>query len=257
MNTQTLAQAADNQANPEDIELPEVETEGTDSRDSVTSEPTPVPTADELKAICADIKAGYNFDVNVKPVLFRFKTSKDGDVETKREPLELPIPYPSVQGLVAILEGGGKGLELLMDAAESIVTQTARAMITEDVTLGATNFPVEKLSWEAIANMPKAERSGGGIAKEVWEDFAKDYIKVMMEVTGKDLETVTRAAKLLQGKFSACKTNIPVLKKLVEFITIYVDNSKRADEFISCVEFLVDKADKLINTTPEELLANL
>ena len=187
-----------------------------------------------------------------------YKTTKDENgIEYKRDPLDLPIPYPSVQGIIDILEAGGKQLELLLDAVESVVTQQVRAMISEDFTVNATNLRVDKLSWDAIANMPKAERSGGGIAKEVWEDFATDYIKVMPSVTGKTVEQVTRAAKLLQGKFSAVKTNIPVLDLLIEQITIYAGNSKRADEFAGCVEFLVDKADKLINTTPEELLANL
>lgn len=236
----------------------EEDNEGTDPRDSYSSEATPVPTAEELAGICADIKANFNANVNVKPITFRFKTTKDEDgIEYKRDPLELPIPVPSVQGVIDILEKGGKELELLMDAIESVVVQTARSMISDDVKLNATNLPVNKLSWESIANMPKAERSGGGISKEVWEDFANDYIKVMPEAAGKTVDQVTRAAKLLQGKFAAVKTNIPVLEMLSGQLAIYVENSKRADEFTGCVEFLIDKADKLVNTTPEELLANL
>lgn len=234
-----------------------------DSRDTTSTAAPVAPTSEELAAICADIKTNYNFDVDVKPVLFRFKTSVEKDAEgntvseTKRDPLELPLPIPSVKGIVDILEEGGKPLELLMDAVESIVIQTARAMISEDNTINAVTLPVDKLSWSAIANMPKAERSGGGIAKEVWEDFASDYIKTMPEVQGKTVEQVTNAAKILQNKLAAVKTNKPVLSKMVEFLTVYISNSKRADEFTGCVEFLVNKADKLINTTPEELLANL
>jgi len=232
--------------------------EANDPRDTSTSEATPAPTQEELAGICADIKANYNSQVNVKPVVFRFKTSKDADgVELKRDALELPIPYPSVQGIVDILEAGGKDLELLQDAVDSIITAQARIMITDDHGINAVNLDTSKLSWSAIANMPKAERSGGGIAKEVWEDFANDYIKTMPEVTGKGVEPITRAAKILQGKFASVKTNVEVINFLLTQIALYVENSKRVDEFTSCVEFLVDKADKLVNTTPEELLANL
>ena len=244
--------------NLEDDDYQEPETTGSDARESTTSEATPVPTAEELAAICSSIKAGFNFNVNVKPVIFRFKTSKDDNgVETKREPLELPIPYPSVQGIVDILEGGGKGLELLQDAIEYVVTQQARSLISDDTDLNATNLPVEKLSWDFIANMPKAERSGGGIAKEVWEDFGKDYIATMVEATGKEAEKVGRAAKLLTGKFAAVKTNIEVINFLTGQLAIYAEHTKRGEEFVGCLEFLLDKADKLVNTTPEELLANL
>ena len=236
----------------------EVETEGTDSRESTSVPTTVVPSAEELASLCADIKAGYDFNVDVKPVIFRFKTSKDENgVELKREPLELPIPYPTVEGIIAILEAGGKGLELLMEVVSGAVTSQARNMISDDHSLNAINLPVDKLSWDFIANMPKAERSGGGIPKEVWEDFGTDYITIMQEATGKDLERVTRASKLLVGKFSAIKTNLEAINFLVEQLAIYLDNSKRADEFAACVAFLLEKADKLVNATPEELLANL
>ena len=229
-----------------------------DSRETQTVAPAVIPTKEELEAICTDIKQNFNFDVDVKPTIFRFKTTKDANgVEVKRDPLELPIPYPSIQGVINIMEKGGKGLELLMDAVQAVVTQQARSLITEDWNINATNLPVDKLSWEFIANMPKAERSGGGIPKEVWEDFGKDYIKVMPEATGKTIEQVTQASKLLVNKLAAVKTNIPVLELLVEQLTIYISNTPRADEFSACVEFLVDKADKLINVKPEELLANL
>jgi len=267
----TAAQLAQAVTDAEDVVDESVEedttddeaTEGTDSRETQTFSPAIIPNKEELALICADIKKNFNFDVDVRPTLFRFKTAKDDNgIEVKRDAMELPIPFPSVSGVVSILENGAteegkKALELLMDAVEGIVIQQARSLISDDWDLNATNLPVDKLSWEFIANMPKAERSGGGIAKEVWEDFGKDYIKTMPEVTGKKIEQVTQASKLLVGKFAACKTNKPVLNLLLEQLTIYISSSKRADEFAACVEFLVDKADKLLNVTPEELLANL
>ena len=242
--------------NVEDTEVEETPT--SDSRETQTFSPAIIPTKEELVAICANIKDNFDFSVDVKPTLFRFKTSKDANgVEVKRDALELPVPYPTIQGVVAILEEGGKELELLMDAIETVITTQARSLISDDWELNATNLPVEKLSWKHIANMPKAERSGGGIAKEVWDDFGKDYIKVMPEVTGKTADQVTQAAKLLVNKLAAVKTNIPVLQLLVNQLTVYIAATQRGDEFAACVEFLVDKADKLLHTTPEELLANL
>ena len=144
-----------------------------------------------------------------------------------------------------------------MDAVETVVTTQARALISDDWDLNATNMPMDKLSWEFIANMPKPERMGGGIAKEVWEDFGKDYIITMPEATGKSIDKVTLASKLLVGKLAAIKTNFPALQMLSEQLTIYINASKRAEEFAPCVAFLVDKAEKLLTTTPEQLLENL
>lgn len=249
-------------SNQEGTEASPVQEE--DSRETTTSAPSPIPTPEELAAITANIKNSFNFDVTIKPTTFNFKTTKDENkVETKRDSLELPIPYPSIQGIIDILEGsdkspeGIKQLELLMDAVESKVTQVARSLISDDVTLNATNFPYEKLSWLAISTMPKAERSGGGIAKEIWDDFGTDYIKVMVEATGKTITKVTAASKHLINKFAAIKTQTEVVEFLVSQLAVYTESSPRADEFAGCLEFLLEKADKLINTTPEELLENL
>lgn len=236
-------------------EVEEVEATG---EDTTSSAPTNIPTGEELATLCANIETNYNYKVNVKPVVFNFKTRKDSDgIEVKRDSIELPIPYPSMDGIVAILQDGGKGLELLVDAIEGIVTFQARALISDDTSINAHNLPVDKLAWEFIANMPRAERTGGGIAKEVWEAFAEDYITVMREAANKTVEQATRAAAILKGKFSSIKTNKAVLAMLVGQLAVYADNSKRVTEFANCVEFLLNKADSLLNVTDEELLASL
>lgn len=217
------------------------------------------PTAEEMKAICDDIKVNYNFQVDVKSTKFNFKTQKDKDtgVETKRESLELALPFPSVEGIVAILQAGGKQLELLQDAIEAVIVAQARDIISDDHKITAANFPVDKVSWEFIANLPKAQRRGGGIPKEIWEAFAKDYIEVMPEAANKSLEQVTNMSKILLNKLAQVKTNEAVLEMVVAQLAIYMENTKSPEEYTDCVAFLLDKADAFLNLSPEELLANL
>lgn len=217
------------------------------------------PTAEEMAELTKNIKANYDFSVDVKPVLFRFKKTVDKDtkIETVREPVELAVPFPSIEGIIAIIEAGGKQLELLQDAVEGVITQVAREIISEDTNINAANFPVEKLSWEAIANMPKAQRRGGGIPKEVWDGFEQDYIEVMPGATGKSVDQVTNAAKILKNKLTQVKTNEPVLQLLVEQLAIYAEHSPNIEEYKECVEFLANKAEQFLNITEEELLANL
>ncbi|RLE97814.1 MAG: hypothetical protein DRJ63_08580, partial [Thermoprotei archaeon] len=188
-----------------------------------------------------------------------FKKSKDKDtgIETVRAPVQLAIPYPSVEGIVAILEAGGKGLELLLEAMETVVNSAARDILYDAIALTAATFPVDKISWEAIANIPKVTRRGGGIPKEQWEAFAQDYIAVMPEATGKTVEQISNAAKILLNKLSAVKTNEPVLQLLVEQLALYVECSEQASEYSDCVEFLLAKAETFLNVSDEELLANL
>ena len=217
------------------------------------------PTSEELKALTESIRVNYDFSVVVKPVEFKFKKSVDKatGIETIREAVQLAIPYPSVEGIVKILETGGKELELLLDAMETVVNAQARDILYDGTSLTAATFPVDKLCWKFIAEIPKATRRGGGIPKEVWEAFGQDYVEIMPQVTGKSLEQIANAAKLLLGKLTGARTNEPVLQLLVSQLALYAEHSPNFEEYSECVDFLLNKADTYLNTTEEELLANL
>ena len=219
----------------------------------------PNPNKEEMEALLANITLGFDSKVDTKPIQFNFKksTDKDTKIETIRNAVQLAIPYPSVEGIVGILEAGGKQLELLQEAIEKVINDAARELLYEDVTLTAGSFPVTKISWDAISKQPKAQRRGGGIPKEVWEAFAQDYIDVMPEVTGKTIEQIANAAKILMGKLAQVKTNEPVLQLLVGQIAVYTENSPNIAEYQECIEFLLNKAEAFLNVSDEELLANL
>jgi hypothetical protein len=217
------------------------------------------PTPEEMKTLTENIKVNYNFKVNVRPTQFNFKKSKDKEtgIETVREAVVLAVPYPSVEGIVAILEEGGKGLELLQDAIETVINSQARDLLYEDYSLTAATFPVDKCSWDFISKIPKAQRRGGGIPKEIWEAFGQDYVEVMPDATGKTVEQITNAAKILVNKLASVKTNEPVLNLLVEQLAVYAGASPNVEEFEECIAFLLNKADTFLNVKDEELLANL
>ncbi len=207
----------------------------------------------------ATIKANFNNQVDVKDVRFRFRKVKDDatGIESQRPAVELAVAVPSVEGLIAILEGGGKALELLLEAAADVVIGRAREIVNEKEDITQDSFPMQQLSWEAIANLPKAERRGGGISKEIWESFADDYVSVMPSVTGKSEEQVSNAAKIFISKFQSARSNKPIITKLKEQLGLYVDNSPNAEQFVECVEFLMNKADRLLSLSDEDLLGNL
>jgi hypothetical protein len=217
------------------------------------------PTAEEMQSILQSIKVNYDFNVTTKPVNFNFKKSTDKitNIETVRKPVQLAIPYPSMEGIIAILEGGGKGLELLVEAIETVVNSASRDLLAEDITLTAATFPVDKVSWEFIANLPKAQRKGGGIPKETWDGFAQDYVEVMPTITGKTVDQVANAAKILVAKLTQVRTNEPVLQLLTEQLAVYAEHSPNIEEYQDCVAFLLNKAETFLNVSEEELLANL
>lgn len=224
---------------------------------------TPAISETDKAALHEAIKANFDNKVDVKEVKFHFKKQAvevDGKATgdfTKRPTVTLNLPTPSVEGIIAILEAGGKQLDLLMEAVQEVVFGRAREIVNEKEDISQDNFPMEEMSWEKIANLPKAERRGGGISKETWEEFAKDYIAVMPGVTGKTADQIGNAAKILLNKFAACKTNKPVLGLLKEQIGLYVTHSPNAGEYAECVEFLNNKAETLLKMSDEDLLKNL
>ena len=219
------------------------------------------PTPEEMTALRELIANSIEYNVTVKDSTFNFKKSVDKatGIETIRKPVDLAIPYVNVDGIMAILEGGGKGLELLLEGMETIVNTQARSILADDDKgeLNASNFPTDKLSWEFISNIPKVQRRGGGIPKETWEAFALDYVAVMPDVTGKKLEAVTNMAKILINKLSQVRTVPDVLNLCIEQLAIYAEHSENFADYSDCVEFLLNKAETFLNVSPEELLSAL
>lgn len=202
-----------------------------------------------------------NFDQyhDKKAVKYFFKkvVDKETKEEFKRPTVELELAVPSVEGLVKIITEGGKGLELLLDAASEVIISAARSIVNDKEDISQENFPFDRITWEYIANLPKAERRGGGISKETWEAFSDDYVAVMPSVTGKTAEQVSNASKILMNKFNLVKTNKPVLRLLKEQLAIYTNSSPNAETYQECIEFLVNKAEALLSMDEAQLLANL
>lgn len=237
--------------------IPATETPSTPAPATIV--PSSAVTPEEVAQMHATIKANFNNLVDITPTKFHFRKVKDekSGVETKRPTVELPLPIPSVEGIIEILQKGGKGLELLQDAVAEIIIEQAREYVNDNESVTDATFPYASLDWDTIANLPKAERRGGGIAKEIWADFAKDYIAIMPALTGKSVESVELATKVYLTKFSTCKTNKPVLTLLKGQLAIYINNTTQGESFAECVKFLDDKASTLIATDTTNLLAAL
>ena len=201
----------------------------------------------------------FDNTVDRVPVKFNFRKVKDEatGIETKRPTLELELPLITVEGIVKEFEKGGKSLDYIVEVMRDAIIGRARELINDNESITQETFPFAELAWEKIANLPKAERRGGGIPKEMWEEFAKDYVAVMPGATGKTADQIANAAKILLNKFQSCKTNKPVLKLLKDQIGIYANTSGNAETFSDCIQFLVEKADTFLNMSDADLLANL
>lgn len=187
--------------------------------------------------------------VDMKEMKFRFKKDKLG---AQRPTVEIKAPVPSVEGIVAILEKGGKGLELLLEVCFDTVRGAIASYVGDNENASQETIPFDKYTWEAIATAPRAERKS--IADEIWEAFAKDYIEVMPGVTGKSVEAVTNATAVYLKKFSIVKTDKVVLNKLKDQLALYMEHTKKGEEFAEILELLNGKLDAYLKANDVELL---
>jgi hypothetical protein len=237
----------------QNIQAAETPVESTQADTTATQ--TSTPTAATPDDVTAAIIANFDNKVDVEEVSFFFKKQTlEGGVEVKRPTVSLKLPIPSVEGIIGILQKGGKELELLKEAIKSVIVQQAREFVNADEQITQETLPIDKLSWEFIANMPQAERRGGGIAKEVWEAFGKDYIAIMPGVTGKAEEKIAMAAKVFLKKFADVKTDKKVITLLKGQLALYTTSSPNIEEYTECVEFLDKKADTLLAADSSSLL---
>lgn len=198
----------------------------------------------------------HNPLIDYKDYKFSFRKDKFGNV---RSAVEVKLPVPSVEGIAEIFNNGGKGLDYLVSLVHDSIAAHVRNILNDDndEKITSANFPYEQATWEAMVNTPEAERRGRGIPKEIWEAFAEDYIAQMPAVTGKSVDVVSLAAKHLLNKFQAVKTDKPVLRKLKDYLAVYINQTPNAEQFVECVKFLDEKADTLLAADDSALLDNL
>lgn len=202
-----------------------------------------------------------NFDnkLDYKTAKFSFRevTDKDTGVKTKRTPVALDkLPVPSVEGIVAILQAGGKVLDLLLEAVQDVVIARARDVVNESDSITSDNFDYSSCDWNTIATLEKEDRRSA-ISKDVWEEFATNYIEVMPAVSGASKEQCANVAKILLAKFAPVKTKKDVIGKLKLRLSMFAEHTPRAEEFAECFDVLLKKAEKLLSAEAVSLEDNL
>ena len=196
--------------------------------------------------------------INFRTVKTEVKDQETGEItkqETKRESIKLHVPVPSWEAVIAMIEAGlaenasevaKNNLQLISDSLFNTVYEVAVSLAKENTSLTSANFPMNELDWEAIANAPEAERKSRGISKEEWADFAEDYLASMPQITGKDEERIKRAVAMFINKFGPIKSDKKSVAVLRDQLVVYAEQAPQASNYFKVVEFLLKKADALI-----------
>lgn len=198
-----------------------------------------------------------NFDKNVDVKDFKFRFKKDG-LGNQRPSVELKAGIPSVEGFIAILQAGGKQLELLQEAAYGIVRAELTAYVQDNENAAQDTIDWSKFTWEAIANKPAQDRRSSAISAEAWDDFAKEYITIMPGITGKSPEAVGNAVLVYRKKFAQIKTDKVSLAKLKDQLALFTEHTKNGEAHQEILELLLNKVDTYLKSDDvAQLVANL
>lgn len=206
-------------------------------------------------------KIQANFDNTVEAVEMKFRFKKD-KLDNQRPTIELKALVPSLEGIVAILESGdAKQQDLLKEAMYNVIRGAIAGDVAEDETFSQDTFDkdfVKKYSWAAIANQDRADRRASSITAEAWASFAADYVEIMPAIANKKKEAVELAAGVFVKKFASVKTNKEILTILKNQLALYVEHTKKGEEFSEIIEVLTKKLDTYLKADdPALLLQNL
>jgi hypothetical protein len=199
----------------------------------------------------------------MKETKFTFKKQVAKDElgqEVKRPPVVVNLPIPTFPGLLQHMEDA-KVQQFILDLVEGAIVDQAKAQISpgegEKEVSTQEELDLSKLDLTFIANMPKAERQGGGIPKEQWEAWSADYVQVITSTTDKGPDKATKAATIMANRFAAVKTEKAILKFLKDQLNYWASKTANLEDFQDVYQFLENKVNTLMNKDSAELLASL
>lgn len=201
---------------------------------------------------------------------FRFKKDKLGN---QRPTIELNADVPSYDGIIEILRKGGKEYDLMKEAIADVVRSAYTAYFGDNETATAkeaaaatVKFKIKDengvesekeapmFSWEGIAYQPASDRRASTISDEDWTAFSDEYSTIMPALTAKTLEQINTALFVFTKKLLPVKTNKEVLKMLQSQFAIFVQNTKKGEQFAEIVELINRKFDVYLTANDTELL---
>lgn len=213
--------------------------------------------------------------VDVTEVAFHFRKDKDLEEKnpalkgkTKRPTFKAPLPLLTKAGLLAALTADDKSTQLALDQCNEAIINRARGMINDAVEsdsfnaeegkwnkeLSAKDLDMEKLSFLAIANMPKSER-GAGIPKEAFAAFVADYKETMQkkeaieqfqDKKARSPEVLDKHGVILAGKFNQVRSRKDVIGQMLGFLDIWVQVTENLDDHLAVYEHLTQKGKVLM-----------
>lgn len=229
--------------------------------------------AAEVEAVEVSIPAGKNAD-KVVPLLakgdmelrdykFSFKKVDEVDnegkptgVKTKRDAFSGQLPFVTMNGLISSLHDEKISQLVLETINDELIARAAKEQVSSNYAwTDLSEIDLSKLTLEYIANTPATDRRGGGIPKELWDVFTKDYVSIMPSLMpDKKIENITNACTMFTKKLTTVRTNKPILQQLQGYLGMWWDHSEQKEDLAPIFEYLMEKSEEFLKKDEKELL---
>ena len=130
-------------------------------------------------------------------------------------------------------EKDSKAQELIVEQVNSVLVAEVRSQLDDLPTyeeVDESKIDFSKVDFVALANTPRATRSGGGISEETWADFEADFIEVLTTKTSTDETAAKKVVTLLTKRLKDVSSKEVVLVKLGEYLDTWFTQTTEANQ---------------------------
>lgn len=205
-------------------------------------------------------------DATMVKSTFHFKKEKIRDEKgnvvgegRKHDAVQIDLPIPSAEMLAKYLlepAAYSKELELVFNALTDQVYRVARSQINDfreknsegTVTAGVLDY--SKLSWTAIANMPKGERASNVPSDDDIQAFLTSYLEVMPAAFNRSKDKIETHILCFQTNFKKQRTAKDILEVFKNALAVYVTavSPDTVEEHADVLDYFNSRLDKLLGT---------
>ena len=155
----------------------------------------------------------------------------------KRQPVIVALPLLTKDQVLEILMSddavNSKAQELIVEQVNAVLAAEVRSQLDELPTyeeVDTSKIDFAKVDFVALANTPRATRSGGGVSEETWADFEADFATVITEKTSTTPEQAKKVVTLLTKRLKDVSKQETVLHKLGEYLDAWFTQTTAAQQ---------------------------
>jgi hypothetical protein len=206
----------------------------------------------------SNLTVNYKFKAPRKDKDGKAPTDKFGKEIPTRPPVTVTFPVPTWFGVQEFVKGEQKNRDWLLDILQDVVKDAVKEQVYDEANPvnEQSTLNIDVLSLDYLVNVPKSERTGRGIPKEIWEEWSKDYIEIMTAAGQRNAEKIGNAAEAFTKRLFGVRSNKPLVKFLLSELNQWATLTNNLEEYSDIYEFLKKKANDYINTDESAQMDN-